>query len=179
MKPKKAQMQMMETMGVLFIFLMLVLFSIIFYYKYQGISLEEKQEELVAARAMDTTLKLLFLPELQCSRGEAEAIDNCIDLMKLRSLDESMEEYLTEYYFNLFSYANISVHMVYPSNKVWSIYDRQKTKLDDDGEQVRDWTYKEPTYFVVTLMDEVHGDPDGDQPPGLIISHHDHHPFPS
>ena len=81
---------------------------------------------------MDTTLKLLFLPELQCSRGEAEAIDNCIDLMKLRSLGESMEEYLTEYYFNLFSYANISVHMVHPGNKVWPIYDRQKTKLDDD-----------------------------------------------
>jgi hypothetical protein len=159
---KKGQMQMMETMGVLFIFFILILFSLVFYFKYQEISFNEKQEELIAKRAMDTTLKILFLPELQCSAGEAEAVDNCIDLMKLRALEGSMDQYLNDYYFNIFSYSNIYVQMIYPGKKRWAIYDNPKVKINDLGEEIKDRTNVEPTYFIVTIMDEVHGNPDSE-----------------
>lgn len=147
---RKAQMQMMETIGVLFIFFVLVLFGIIFYFKYQQIALQEKQEELVVARAMDTTLQALFLPELQCSRGEAEPEDNCIDLVKLRAWNETREKYIDDYYFNLFSYSRIYVEEIYPGNETWVLYEREK--VDKYGNP--DWEFKEPTFFVVTLRDE-------------------------
>jgi len=155
LRKKKGQMQMMETIGVLFIFFILVVFGMIFYFKYQQISFQEKQEELVATRAMDSTLIALFLPELQCSRSGAEAEDNCIDISKLEGLNSVMSKYSNEYYFNIFSYSRIYVEMVYPTNYNWVVYDHEKTKINDAGDEVPDWEFKEPTFFVVTLRDEM------------------------
>ena len=145
---------MTETIAVLFIFFVLILFGIIFYYQYQKVSLVEKQQELVAARAMDTTLKVLFLPELICTKGEAEPEDNCFDMMKLRHVNETFKEYLTKYYFNLFSYSNIYVQPVYPPGEKIVLYDKEPPLQEDE---IRSWKYKEPTFFVIALKDELKG----------------------
>lgn len=153
-KNKSAQMQMMETIGVLFIFFVLVLFGIIFYFKFQQISLEQKEEELLAADAMDITLTALFMPEFQCSRGTAEAEDNCVDMSKLRALNGTMPDYINDYYFNLFGFSKIYVTSVYPGNQTYVLYDKEKVSTNSEGEEVSSWQLKESTYFVVTLKDE-------------------------
>lgn len=147
MKGKKGQIQMSETIAVLFIFFILILFGIIFYYKYQQVALVEKQEELLGARAIETTLKTLFLPELICSKGEAETEDNCFDMLKLRSINETFKRYLEDYYFDIFSYSRIYVQEVYPGDSTYLLYDKVKP----------DAVREEPTFFVVTLKDEVAG----------------------
>jgi len=144
---RKGQMQMTETIAILFIFFILLLFGIIFYFRYQKIAFQEKQEELLGARAMESTLKALFMPELICSRGEAEPEDNCFDVLKLNATQETMKNYLDEYYFEMFSYATIIVQETYPENKTWILYDKPKPEF----------TRKEPTFFVVTLKDELAG----------------------
>ena len=154
---RSAQIKMTETIAVLFIFFVLILFGIIFYYQYQKVSLVEKQQELVAARAMDTTLKVLFLPELICTKGEAEPEDNCFDMMKLRSVNETFKENLVQYYFNLFSYSRIYVQEVYPPSPTGEpiiLYDKEPPL--QEGE-TRSWKYREPTFFVVALKDETKG----------------------
>ncbi len=152
---------MTETIAVLFIFFVLVLFGIIFYARYQQIALKERSEELIASRAMDTSLKSLFLPELICSKGEAEPEDNCFDLMKLRHSQEVFQNHRTEYYFNLFSYAKITVREIYPdSGREWVLYDKEKTTTLENSTIVPDWTTLEPTYFIISLRDESgSGDP--------------------
>ena len=157
---KKAQMQMMETIGVIFIFFVLIMFGSIFYFKFQEISFQNKQEELLAQQAMDTTLITLFFPEVQCSQGDSEAEDNCIDMVKVRALNQMMDEnprYVTDYYFNIFGYANISVNMVYPINYSWNIYEFEKIGIYENGTEYPAWDRKEPTYFVVTLRDDLKG----------------------
>ncbi len=151
-KMKKAQIRMTETIAVLFIFFILVVLGIVFYYRYQQVSLKEQQEELLAARAMDTTLRVLFLPELLCTKGNAEPEDNCFDVLKLKNADFS-----SSYYFNLFSYANITVYKIYPGEeeKAYYLYDKQPTARKDDGTFAPSWQRKEPTYFVVTLRNEL------------------------
>lgn len=153
---KKGQLHLTETIAVLFIFFVLIMFGIIFYYQYQQVSLKEKSEQLLQSRAVDVTLKTLFLPELICSRGDAEPEDNCIDLMKLQHVNETFEKHLTDYYFNLFSYARIYVTEVYPTfnppgeclaNHCWVLYDKQKP----------DVTKEEVTHFIVTLRDDTAG----------------------
>ena len=144
---RKGQMHMTETVAVLFIFLILVLFGIVFYYKYQQVALKEEQQHLLASRAMDTTLKVLFLPELMCSRLDAESEDNCFDMLKLRSVNNTFSVYLTQYYFGLFSYARISVMSLYPERQEFVLYDKPKPGF----------TQREPTYFVVALRDEIAG----------------------
>ncbi|MBT4604494.1 hypothetical protein HOC01_02550 [archaeon] len=157
---KHGQMQMMETVGVIFIFFVLILFAAIFYFKFSQSSFEQYQEELVAQTAMDNTLIALFLPELQCSQGEAEAEDNCVDLLKVRELVTIMEAHSNDYYFNLFGFSKISVNMVYPEQHSWIIYDREKVSINDEGETVASWTRKEPTYFIVALRDYTLGGPE-------------------
>ena len=95
---RKGQVRMTETIAVLFIFFILVLFGIIFFYKYQTIALKEQQEELLGARAIDTTLKVLFMPELSCTKGEAEPEDNCFDLIKFCILHIKSQSHLITLY---------------------------------------------------------------------------------
>lgn len=153
----RGQMQSTETIAVLFIFFILILFAIIFYYNYQKVALTEKQEELLGSRAIDTATRVLFLPEIKCTNRETPE-DNCIDLLKMRplaavaSLTESPSYFENsdnkEYYFQLFSYAKITVKQLYPSDESeWVLYDVEKPN----------WHKKEPTSFIVRLKDETAG----------------------
>ncbi len=155
---RSAQIRMTETVAILFIFFVLVLFGIIFYYKFQQISLQDKQEELLAARAMDTTLRVLFLPELSCTNGDTEPEDNCIDLAKLKHAKSIFTEKLNAYYFDIFSYARITVYQTFPDpQETYELYLKEKPAVDEEGNPIPIDT--ETTYFVVTLKDELSGIP--------------------
>lgn len=144
---KKGQIHLTETVAVLFIFFILIVFGIIFYSKYQQVAIKVKSEELLASRAMDTTLRVLFLPELICSRGEAEPEDNCIDVLKLRHANETMMDHAPDYYFDMLSYATITIIQLYPEEKEFILYDKPKPN----------YKKREPTYFVVSLKDDALG----------------------
>ena len=82
----KGQVHITETVGVLFIFFILVGMGMLFYYQYQEYSFKEQQKTFLQTKAVETTLRALFLPELLCSRGESESEDNCVDMLKARDL---------------------------------------------------------------------------------------------
>lgn len=138
---------MSETIAVLFIFFVLIMFGIVFYYKYSQVQFKEKQQELLANRAMDLSLKVLFLPELQCSKGIAEKEDNCIDMEKLPYAAQVFRDKFEDYYFDMFGFAKITLFKAYPLPKEgekeenWIVYDNPK----------KDYTQKESTFFVVAL----------------------------
>ncbi len=158
-RTKQGQIHISETIAVLFIFFVLVLFGMLFYFRYQQVAIKEQQEELLAARAMDTTLKSLFLPELICSRGEAEPEDNCFDLSKLVRAPEVINSHLNDYYFQVFTYANISVVEVYPEDKMYTVYTKRKQNS----------TRTETTFFVVSLRDERNLGGDGRYGYGYVV----------
>jgi len=153
---KKAQMKMMETIAIIFIFFVLVLFGIIFFYQYSKVSINERNEQFFAERAMRTTLKVLFMPELICTdHGRIE--QNCFDLQKIGAAKEVIERNTEDYYFNLFSYAEITVHqltkdgMMIPPAEL----DANKHLIYSNPKLV--FTKKEPTYFILTLKDDITG----------------------
>ncbi len=140
---------MSETIAVLFIFFVLVLFGLVFYFKYTSIAVQEQEEELFAKRAIDVTTKTIFLPELLCTKGVYESEDFCIDMMKLRSADEVFEQHMADYYFEMFGYANITVAELYPAvgETDWVLYERMKPNF----------TRRDRTFFVVALKDQTEG----------------------
>ena len=151
---KQGQIHISETIAVLFIFFVLIVFGLIFYSNYQKVALKEKSEELLTARAMDTTLKALYLPELVCTRRESELQINCMDIMKLNSAKEVMLNDPDDYYEQIFGYASITIYRVYPLNedgtkKEWNIYNNPKIIMVN-GEPVRS-RRTEPTRFVIAL----------------------------
>ncbi|MBS3139379.1 hypothetical protein J4479_00065 [Candidatus Woesearchaeota archaeon] len=140
---RSAQIHLSETVAVIFIFFVLILFGAIFYYKFQEVSFKEKQQELLASRAIDTTTKMLFLPEVSCTKQESEAEPNCFDMMKARHVAELFKEF-NQTYFELFSYAKITINQTYPEPFELVVYNQEPGK----------WANKKPTFFVVALKDE-------------------------
>ena len=151
---KKAQMKMMETIAVIFIFFVLVLFGIIFFYQYSKVSINERNEQFFAERAMRTTLKVLFMPELICTdHGRIE--QNCFDLQKVEAAKEVIERNTEDYYFNLFSYAEITVHQLTKDGaKITDPTELEENKYPIYYKPKTPYLNKKPTYFIVALKDE-------------------------
>lgn len=147
---RKGQIHISETIAVLFIFFVLVAFGMIFYFKYAQYSLKEEQDQLAVAKAIRTTSKTLFLPELACTKGESEAEDDCIDMMKLRQVNATFSRHLQEYYYSVFGYAKIKVVRMYPEpEEKWIIYNLPRPA----NYTTENYQYSS-TYFIVTLRDE-------------------------
>jgi hypothetical protein len=140
---KKAQVHMTETVAVIFIFFVLILFGAIFYTNFQKVAFKEKQQELLAARAIDTTTKTLFLPEFACTNKGAEPEPNCLDMMKVRQIKPLFKKF-NQTYFELFSFSKITLKQTYPKPFEIVLYDQIPEK----------WENKKPTFFVVALKDE-------------------------
>ncbi len=119
---KKAQVRMTETIAVLFIFFVLVLFGLIFYANIQKSSLEERTSELAVKHARDVALNALFLPELSCSKGENIPIKDCIDLYKLEFAHQKMQAE-KDYYYDVLGFAKIYVNEIYPGENEFVLYD--------------------------------------------------------
>lgn len=143
---------MSETIAVLFIFFVLLLFGIIIYARFQKTSLLEKQEQLLGTKAIEIATRVLFLPELACTKGESDAEDNCFDMAKVRSIegsgDRTFFEENEDYYFDLFSYSTISIEQIYPpplQEGEITLYN----KFDPARQN------SEATFFIISLKDEI------------------------
>ena len=81
MQNRKAQIQMGESVAILFIFFILVVFGFVFYMNVMRGSAKVQMEENIQLKAIGIAQKASFLPELQCSE-ENVRVENCIDLLK-------------------------------------------------------------------------------------------------
>ena len=151
---KTAQIRMTETIGVMFIFFVLILFGIKFYAHYSEVAHQEKQAELLGKKAVEITSKTIFLPELICSRGSAEPELYCLDMLKLRQVPKIFKDNFGDYYFDLFPHTKISVQEIYPGNSSWVLYDKPKINKLANGTSVAS-QQKEETHFLLRLKDEL------------------------
>ena len=103
MASKKSQIQIGETIAVLFVFFMLIVIGFLFYAKVIKGSIESEKEEASQFKSIGIAQKVMFLPELQCSENSI-IIDNCIDSLKLDAAEEVMRENQV-YYYDLFEFS--------------------------------------------------------------------------
>ena len=119
---RKAQIQIGETIAVLFVFFMLIVIGFLFYAKVIKGSIESEKEEASQFRSIGIAQKVMFLPELQCSEDNI-IIDNCIDSLKLDAAEKLMRENKV-YYYDLFEFSDVDVQQIYPSHREWHVYSR-------------------------------------------------------
>jgi len=108
---------MAESIGVLVVFFFLLMIGFRFYTHFQMVSVQEKLQALETQRAIQVAQIASELPELQCSYGtEKDSIESvaCLDILKIQSSSTVLNANKL-FYFDLLQYANITVHMVYPS----------------------------------------------------------------
>ena len=117
---KKAQIQMGESIAILFIFFILVVFGFVFYMNIMGGSAKIQKEENIQLKAIGTAQKISFLPELQCSE-ENVRVDDCIDILKLEAASGLLEDN-NIYYYDIFEFSTIWVEEIFPETNKWPIY---------------------------------------------------------
>ena len=118
----KAQIQMTETIAILVIFFILVMFGFLFYAQFERSSIDEKKVVFAGEKAISVSLHALLLPELRCGKGDNVPIKDCIDLYKLVISKQKMVDE-PDYYFDILGFANITVQQYYPTQKIWVLYD--------------------------------------------------------
>ncbi|MDP3766219.1 MAG: hypothetical protein Q8R04_06935 [Nanoarchaeota archaeon] len=123
---KKSQIQIGETVAVLFVFFILIIVGFIFYVNVIKGNIELEKEELSQLRSVGIAQRIMFLPEVQCSEDNI-IIDNCIDILKLDPAQNIMRENEV-YYYDLLEFSNVKISQVYPNEANWTLYSR---KTDD------------------------------------------------
>ncbi|MEK6828434.1 MAG: hypothetical protein AABX78_03720 [Nanoarchaeota archaeon] len=123
---RKSQIQIGETIAVLFVFFILIIIGFIFYVKVIKSNIELEAEELSQLRSVGISQKIMFLPEIQCSEDNI-IIDNCIDILKLDSAQSIMKENEI-YYYDLLEFSDVSISQIYPNEAKWNLYSR---KIED------------------------------------------------
>jgi hypothetical protein len=119
---KKSQVQMGETIAVLFVFFILVFMGFMFYTKIIKANIGEESAERNQLKAIEIAQRVSFLPELQCSQ-ENIVTDNCIDILKLGAASEIIPKNEI-FYYDKFLLSTISIKEIYPGSSEWILYDR-------------------------------------------------------
>lgn len=125
---KKGQLQIQETILVLFIFIVILLIGMIVFYRFSLQGLEEKRMENERLRFNTMLTTFPSMAEITCSIYSQEA--NCIDVYKLLAFKGVNDEYKDR-----LGFMNITIYSMYPERNsnlcelgsardcgVWNVY---------------------------------------------------------
>ena len=125
MKDRGAQIQIGETVAVLFVFFILIIIGFIFYAKVLKDNLEVERDEISQLKSIGIAQRVMFLPELQCSDDIVKEVSDCIDRLKIEIAQDLMKKNEIDYY-DLFEFAEINITQIYPIEMKHTIYSRKK-----------------------------------------------------
>lgn len=121
---RKSQIQMGESIAILFVFFILLVFGFVFYTYIMRGSAKVETEENIQLKAIGIAQKASFLPELQCSEDNVR-VENCIELIKLGAASSLLTQN-SIYYYDIFEFSDIKVKRIFPeySNEPneWYLY---------------------------------------------------------
>lgn len=129
MKLTKAQIKMAETIAILFIFFVILMFGFIFYARIQRGNYLQKVQEISTLKGIQIAEKVSFFPEVRCSFNNVPTED-CIDLYKLKAASENINNNRL-FYYGIFEYSRVIVEQIYPQNNTWTLYDNPKPDYSD------------------------------------------------
>jgi hypothetical protein len=118
-----------ESIAVLFIFFILLIFGFVFYSNIIQSSSKVETEENIQLKAVGVAQKSSFLPELQCSE-ENVRVEDCIDLLKLDATASVLEQN-NIYYYDMFEFSKIWVEEIFPQQRTWELYENKPNNYKD------------------------------------------------
>ncbi len=101
----KGQIELSETIIVLFIAVIIIVFGIIFYFQYYTKHISNIGGKFTEERYNVLLASISSMPELKCSFLGNE--EQCIDVLKVMAFNE-------DNYFDILGYSNITIEQVYP-----------------------------------------------------------------
>lgn len=133
---QKAQIQMGESVAIIVIVLILIIFGLVFFSKLKAININEKSDFFDELDAITTAHIAYSLPETTCSLAEVPDY-GCVDMLKFIELSKMINESLHEvgdkhiyfYYRELFGTAKISLERIDldGTTRTWVLYETNRT----------------------------------------------------
>jgi len=120
---KKAQLQIKESILVLFVVMFILLFGMMLFFRYTSASIEKDMTDYKEAKFKQLISYIPSMAELKCSRFNVE--DECIDVMKMEAFAHLSDDYKAD-----FGDKKIIVKEVFPDEKSWEIYNNVPSDLD-------------------------------------------------
>ncbi len=126
---RKAQLQIGETTLVLVIFFILLTIGLIFYSKYQEMSLKNLQEIDGERSLMKYAISITYFPELSCTSLVGEIKEGCFDIYKIAAFsdlmaDDDFKRDMTLAYFDVFGDSTIIVQELFPTQNEYVLFNR-------------------------------------------------------
>ncbi len=143
----KAQVRMSETIAILFIFFILLVFGFVFYSKIEARNIIEQSSQIQDLKAVEVAQVFSFFPEIQCTK-DAITTNNCFDILKLEAFNETQGSYRAHYYDKLLRSAIIIQEIYPPTNRTWIVYNNTNFV----------WSKKVATQMPIALFNAT-GDP--------------------
>jgi hypothetical protein len=139
MKPKKSQIMSMETIAVLIVFFIILMFVLIFYYSFKTSGLEQKQKEVYSQGAVKIAIEVANMPELECSGAGVELGVDCFDKLKIESLSKLIAgsiDLRAGPYLDKFGNSKIIIREIYSQGAMketnWTLYSREPDNKKDE-----------------------------------------------
>jgi len=142
---KKAQIQTMETILVLFVFFILLALAMIFYVAYSNSQSERNLINTMDILSGELALTVSNLPELHSSQQGVGGINN-LDSYKIQALYNviSSDEDARLVYISRFGESKIIIKEIYPSQKNWTVY-------DNSPENTEEIDFVRPFFIPITI----------------------------
>ena len=121
-KKRKAQIKMGESIIILFIFFILVVFGLVFYASISKYTSGKAAVEAEEMNVENIQKELRFLSEIQCTESGNTRFD-CYDIGKIIATQESIQENYDYYAQTVFLQTNISFMEVFPGSEEWGLYE--------------------------------------------------------
>lgn len=129
----RGQMQIQETILVVFIFVVLIIFGMVFFYRVQSASIADDFNKFQRERLAVDFVTFSDLAEFGCSRAGIR--ENCVDTIKLAVFRDLAKGGSRDYYFGRFGHRNITIYQIYPEKNsaecnlqrstgcgIWNVY---------------------------------------------------------
>lgn len=123
---------MTENVIILFIFFVLLIFSIVFYTRLQAAKMGTTSSEKASTEAASIAEKVLSMPELQCS-VQGSATPDCYDLVAVIAMNDAMKQNpdLADVYSGIFKFSTITIQKMFPTKEeaIFVIYNKTNENL--------------------------------------------------
>ncbi len=129
-EPKRSQIQIGETVAVLFVFFVLIVIAFLFYARVMKSNANAEVDEYSQLASISISQRVMFLPEIQCNQDNVEEISNCVDRLKLEAAQDTMKKNPL-YYYDFFQFSEINVSQVYPKGPTYTLYSKKMEKFRD------------------------------------------------
>ena len=150
---RRAQIEIGETIVVIFILMILIVFGLVIYYQFQSTNMQQTKQRFGGLKTVELAQVISNMPELQCSNLKVAEV-SCIDEVKAKQFAHYLATPGNKaffYYREILGTSKIEIQRIYPVDTLSS----PEANLIVAYDNSRGFKNAEPTFIPVNLYNPI------------------------